>query len=674
MTRRAMTGIGLGFGAALVAWFAADTALARRLEDASYAARLVRTASPAPADTPIVLVDINESTVRALEPVFGRWPWPRYVHAGAIDYLSRSRARAIAYDVLFTERDVRGTETMSGRDSDDELVAAVRRAGNVVLLADTTFGGLAAEGTTTADRTRVTLPGTVYDPGPGFQSRPAPLGLPFPDLARAAAAVGHNLLAKSADGSALRMPPFIEHRGVAVPSLGLAAVLFADHVPAADVRLDGDTLRVGDRRLPLEKIRVAPSREGEAAEDVWSALLRFAAPVTTADGVTSTYPTYSFFDVLLSEQRVIDGEPPAIPESAFAGKVVFVGTSAAALHDVFVTPFDRAGASGILLHATQADNLISGRVMRRVSPATDVVVTAGSGLAAGLAAVFLPVPWAIVVVLGGAGGLAALLTWVLGGGAWVGSVAPLLATALALFGGVAWQYAVEGREKRKVRQLFGRYVSRDVVEALVADPSRARLGGQRREMTVLFSDIRGFTASTERGTPEAVVAQLNEYFTEMVEVLFRNHGTLDKFVGDMVMGLFGAPLEDVHHADHAVRAAGEMIAALARLNARWQAEGRPSVDIGIGINTGQMIAGNIGSSAIMSYTVIGDAVNLGSRLESLNKDYGTRILISEETRQRLTVPVETRLVGEVRVKGRTQPVVVHEVVTAAAAAAEEKHS
>jgi adenylate cyclase len=159
-----------------------------------------------------------------------------------------------------------------------------------------------------------------------------------------------------------------------------------------------------------------------------------------------------------------------------------------------------------------------------------------------------------------------------------------------------------------------------------------------------------------------VVAQLNEYFGAMVDVLFRHRGTLDKFVGDMVMGLFGAPLDDPDHADHAVAAALDMLRALDGLNARWQAAGLPTVAIGIGVNSGEMIAGNIGSAAIMSYTVIGDAVNLGYRLESLNKECGTRILISEATRAKLSRPVATRPVGEMRVKGRAEPVFVHEVL------------
>jgi adenylate cyclase len=204
-------------------------------------------------------------------------------------------------------------------------------------------------------------------------------------------------------------------------------------------------------------------------------------------------------------------------------------------------------------------------------------------------------------------------------------------------------------------------VSKDVIEQLMTDPARVGLGGQRRDMTVLFSDIRGFTAASERAAPEAIVAQLNEYFGAMVEVLFRHHGTLDKFVGDMVMGLFGAPLPDPHHADHAVAAALDMCRTLDDLNERWRTEGRPELNIGIGINSGEMIAGNIGSEAIMSYTVIGDAVNLGSRLESLNKEYGTRILISDATRSRLTIDVATRAVGDVVVKGRSAAVTMYEV-------------
>jgi adenylate cyclase len=181
-------------------------------------------------------------------------------------------------------------------------------------------------------------------------------------------------------------------------------------------------------------------------------------------------------------------------------------------------------------------------------------------------------------------------------------------------------------------------------------------------MSVLFSDIRGFTTVSEKGEPEEIVHMLNEYFTRMVEVVFHHKGTVDKFVGDMVMALFGAPLEDPRHAEHAVEAALDMIEALHTLNLKWTAEGRPSLDIGIGINSGPMIAGNIGSDQIMSYTVIGDAVNLGSRLESLNKQYGTRIIISDATRSHVNDAYTFRPLGDVVVKGKTKPVAIFEVV------------
>ena len=246
-------------------------------------------------------------------------------------------------------------------------------------------------------------------------------------------------------------------------------------------------------------------------------------------------------------------------------------------------------------------------------------------------------------------------------GTWIPVTVPLLALVFAFVGDLAWKYFVEGREKRQVKKLFSRYVSKDVYDQLVANPSLAALGGARRHMTVLFSDIRGFTTMSEKGTPEDVVTQLNQLFTRMVAVVFAHRGTVDKFVGDMVMALYGAPLDDEDHAEHAVQTALAMIKTLQEMNQEWARDGKPQLDIGIGINTGDMIAGNVGSETIMSYTVIGDAVNLGARLESLNKDYGTRIIISEATRERLKGRYDIHPLGDVIVKGKSKPVAIFEV-------------
>lgn len=668
MRRRLLAGLAIGCGAIALASVLAATDAGRRVEDLTYDWRVRATAEPTPADSPVAIVEINESSLRELTPLVGRWPWPRLVHAAVIEFLARAGARAIAYDVLFTEADTRGEfsigeQRVSGPTSDAILADAIARAGNVVLLADATYEGTlgASPEPDPAGRTPDPVPGPEWRPGVGFEARPD-LMLPIPEFVHAAAAIGHNYFVEDAGGTARRMHPFIEADGRLVPSLGLAAALLALDLGADDVSLvdDGRRLRLGDRSLSLlhEPVLGADA----VARPSTQVLLAHPAPSRDADGVSSVFPSESFFNVLLAEDQIGSGQAPAVDPARFTDRVVFVGTTAAGLGDVVSTPFRGPGARGLHLQATLAENVLTGRAMVRASgvPEWGPVILAGLGV--GLIATLVPVLWAVPAALVATWALVTWLTSAVADGLWVGATAPLAAAALSLFGGVAWQYFVEGRAKREMRQLFGRYVSSDVIDELVRNPALATLGGERRDMSVLFSDIRGFTSASERARPEEVVAQLNQYFSAMVEVLFRHRGTLDKFVGDMVMGLFGAPVADARHADGAVACALEMSRVLRALNARWQAEGRPTLDIGIGINSGEMIVGNIGSERQMSYTVIGDAVNLAARLESLNKDFGTRILVSDDTRRRLQQPVAMREIGTVTVKGRSEPVLVHEVL------------
>jgi adenylate cyclase len=374
------------------------------------------------------------------------------------------------------------------------------------------------------------------------------------------------------------------------------------------------------------------------------------------------YPTYSFFDLLYSETQILAGVKPDIDPKVFKDKIVFVGVTASGLHDVFETPFSHGVMPGIQVHAAVADDFLTRRFMRAAPDKVRLATVFVAGPAIGIMATLLPAWWATGVTVV----LVAIFGWVstrlLAGGYWINLTQPVLASSVALFGGVAYQYFVEGREKRKMKKLFGQYVSKDVYAQLVHNPELARLGGQRREMSVLFSDIRGFTTVSEKGQPEEIVHLLNEYFTRMVQVVFHHRGTVDKFVGDMVMALFGAPLADPDHAEHAVEAALDMMQELKKLNEKWTAEGRGTIDIGIGVNTGPMIAGNIGSDQIMSYTVIGDAVNLGSRLESLNKQYSTHIIISDATRNHLKSTYTLKPLGDVVVKGKTKPVAIFEVI------------
>ena len=621
----------------------------------TYDWRLTHTAVPETARKDIAIVEIDEASLRSLQPNAGRWPWPRAVHSMLLDYLARAPAKVIAYDVIFSDADTRrgfdfGGSTMSGAESDRALADSVKAAGNVILVADASYD---------AEVENLTLPDAGYPLDvPGVYELRGVLP-PFKMLADAAAGLGHNRFVLDPDGPLRHTIPFVRTHHRVVPSLGVSAALRVAGIRPQDVHLDGTRLRYGDRVMPLSWRHV--KAEDGIASFFWGPI-DFRGPALLDDLKSRTYPTYSFFDLLYSEEQILAKQTPTFDPAIFRDKIVFVGVTAAGLFDVFETPFSNGKMPGVQIHAAAADDILSSRFIRQAGGGVRIATVTAAAIATGLAATTFPAWWAAAATVVFVSGLSWIATRLFGGGYWLNLSQPVLASALALFGGVAYQYFFEGREKRKMKKLFGQYVSKDVYEQLVANPALARLGGQRREMTVLFSDIRGFTTVSERGQPEAIVGMLNEYFTRMVALVFAHHGTLDKFVGDMVMALFGAPLDDPQHADHAVEAALDMIAALGELNARWRAEGRAELDIGIGINTGPMIAGNIGSDAIMSYTVIGDAVNLGSRLESLNKQYGTRIIISDATRERLSRPYRLRPLGDAIVKGRTQPVAIFEVV------------
>jgi len=666
--RKAIAGLLVGCTAAVIV-LAVDLLFTRftaglhpleAVELRTYDWRLSHTARPDTARTDIALVEIDESSLRNLQPNAGRWPWPRAVHSMLIDYLARAPAKVVAYDVLFAEPDTRtgfefGGTTWSGADSDKALADSIRTAGNVLLLADASYD-------TPTPGAVLTDQGYRLDGG-GAMDREGVLP-PFPALAQAAAGLGHNLFILDPDGPLRHMTPFVRAQQRALPSLGVVAALRAAGIGAGEVRLDGTALRLGSRRMPLSWRRV--DREGGALRHLWS-LIDFRGPALLDDLTSRTYPTYTFFDLLLSENQLLTKETPKVDPVVFRDKIVFVGTTASGLLDTFESPFGHGKMPGIQIHAAVADDILSNRFMRPAAAWIRVVSVVAAAIAVGMAAALLPAWWATLAAFVAMALIAWSATVLFANGVWFNLTQPALALSFALLGGVGYQYFFEDREKRKVKQLFGRYVSKDVYAVLMANPGLARLGGHRREMTVLFSDIRGFTTVTERGQPDEIVGMLNEYFSTMVKLVFEHGGTLDKFVGDMVMALYGAPLDDPDHADHAVQTALAMIAELGRLNARWKEEGRfAGLDIGIGINTGPMIAGNIGSEAIMSYTVIGDAVNLGSRLESLNKEFGTRIIISDATRQRLKGAYECRSLGDVVVKGKTHPVAIFEVVGPAA--------
>ncbi len=664
--RRPLLGMSFGLAAAALAALLGLSPFAHTVEMKAYDWRVRRTATAATEDS-IVLVNIDDDSVKRMDPLVGRWPWPRFIHAALIDYLAAGGAKAIVYDVLFAEGDQRrftiGDTEWTGAESDQALVDATASAGMVIMAAEAASSEL-------LDPSRavpVALDGIPaleqrYDVDGCVERRPQ-LTPPFPALARAARGLGHSFVVYDADGPIRRVVPFVRVVAAnqaerAVPSLPLAAVMLADGLTPQAVGVDGAALRAGNLRVPLVA-EMVPDYYGPPSP-ACRALLSWHGPTRRSDG-TPSFRAFSFYDLFYAQQQRLEGVTPDVDPSTFKDRIVVVGVTAQGIPDVFTTPFAEGRMPGAEIHANAIDAWHRGRTLTPAGAGAALAVTAIVAVAIGALGAFVSA-WAT-------GGLAlvAVAGYVLfnvrafGGGTWWPLVVPITAVILTFVADLAWHYFVEGREKRQVKQLFSRYVAKDVYDQLLSDPTRAKLGGTRRHMTVLFSDMRGFTALTEKGVPEDIVAQLNDYFTRMVKVLFEHHGTLDKFVGDMVMALFGAPLDDDDHAEHAVQAALAMVRALDVLNAEWESFGLPRLDIGIGINTGDMVAGNIGSETIMSYTVIGDAVNLGARLESLNKDYGTRIIISEATRALLKAQYDIRPLGSVTVKGKSQPVAIYEV-------------
>jgi adenylate cyclase len=359
-----------------------------------------------------------------------------------------------------------------------------------------------------------------------------------------------------------------------------------------------------------------------------------------------------------------------LPRDVFAGQVVFVGRALSLAADLEVpdhypTPVGLRTA-GVEIHANVFDTIARDREVRDplgTLPRQAAVATA-LALVAALVLRHVGPGAGIVAVMVGVASLLALAWWAL---TWSPQIRlPVWPTSIALAAAFtttsAYRYAIGARERRTIRRAFQHYVSPAVVDLLLRDPSRLKLGGEDCEVTVVFTDLEGFTAMSERLPPEEIRARLSEHFTAMVDALLAEGATLDKFIGDSVMAYFGAPLADANHAAHACAAALAMQRAMAQLTERWESQGLRRVRMRVGINSGRVVAGNMGTASVFNYTVVGDTVNLASRLEGASKAYGTAILAGDGTRASAGDGFVFRELDAIRVQGREQPVAIHELL------------
>lgn len=350
---------------------------------------------------------------------------------------------------------------------------------------------------------------------------------------------------------------------------------------------------------------------------------------------------------------------------ALSGMSLLMGPTAIAINDQRPNPFD-PGMNGVENHAAVIDNIVSKNFMRRTDRiyVTELLIVLIAG------SLFAPLMMFGRAMISGVAVLIFLVGYYFvdkhfwfGRGEWVYMGMPCIEIFSMFVVTTMYKYLSEERERKKVKGAFGLYLAPEVIDQVLTDPNALRPGGEKKELTVFFSDVRSFTTISESLSPEKLCELMNDYFTPMADIILRTRGVLDKYIGDAIMAFWGAPIPQPNHADIACMAAIEMLFALDKLKSDLPKKGFPAIDIGIGLNTGLMSVGNMGSPQRFCYTVMGDAVNLGSRLEGATKDYGIKIMISQSTQEKLTnKSLFTRDLDDIRVKGKMEPVKVFELM------------
>ena len=633
----------------------------KRLDDLIYDWRLSAT-MPRTLDERIVIADIDEKSLAE----FGRWPWRRDLLAKLVNELfERQKIAVLGFDVVFAEPDessglkrlrelakneLRDQPGFSARlaqieaslDYDALFAKALERRPVVMGYYLTDAAGAQASGV---------LPAPLMDKEL-FKGRPPPAlrwnsyGSNIEILAKAAPMAGFFNTAPDGDGVVRSVPLIAEHRGEYYESLSLAMIRMLAGLPKVMPGFSDDRGLDGGLR-GLESIVL--QRDGTVLAalpvDVRGAAL---APFRGPGGVSGgSFKYISIADLLAGR----------VPQGHLQDKLVIVGTTAPGLLDSRVTPVGEA-YPGVEAHANLISGFMDGAVLVKPGFAQgyDILMILLSGLTLAIVLPLLSALRAIMLSAAVAVLLVGLNLWLYTG---VGLVLPLAAallmTVAAFALNMSYGYFVESRSKRQLANLFGTYVPPELVDEMVKDPAHYSMAAANKELTVIFSDMRGFTKMSETMEPIALQSFLNGVFSRLTNLIRDNRGTIDKYMGDCVMAFWGAPVALPNHAELAVKTALEMSAAVAQINQDHRAKGIPEIGLGVGMNTGMMCVGDMGSDLRQSYTVVGDAVNLGSRLEGLSKIYRVPIVANESTKK-LAPNYTWQELDKVRVQGRDQAV------------------
>ena len=592
------------------------------------------------ANKDIVILGIDEETLREFDSQGIQWPFPWKVHAKFTDFVSSGNPNSIFFDIMFLDH----------KDGQDELAAAIGRSGRVFLdypfetqESDKKYADIDER---LVNLAKMRFPIDPEDSTPAWAEEAVP---PNPMLSAKAKGSGFaNVRPDPTDHVNRKMPLLIKYKGFYYPSIDLAVVMnyFGIGVNDVEIRM-GDYLKL--KNIPADKM-VKPS----ADRSITIPIDREGFMDINFIGSDGSYPSYSYYYF---------NNDGTFGNDSLKGKICLVAAYASTgiSTDVHKSPY--GDLFGIEHHANALNTILNQDFIVKLTDLENVLVMLFIALLFGYLLPRLSIPMTIIVTVAMLFGYTIAAYFMFD----TKNIIIALTPPLMLIGAdfamiIALRVITEQKEKRYIRQTFSKFVSKSVVDDLLRHPEKLKLGGDKKILTVLFSDIRGFTTISEKLTPEQLVEHLNEYLQAMTDIVMKYNGTLDKYVGDEIMAFWGAPIPQDDHAYLACKACLDMIDDLNKMNIHWESLGKPRLDIGIGLNSGDMVVGNMGSTSRMDYTLMGDNVNLGARLEGTNKVYGTRIIISEFTYELVKDLVIVRELDLIRVKGKHLPVKIYELV------------
>ena len=588
----------------------------------------------------VVLVEIEESTFKSL---LDDYPFPISYYSRLVRNLNRAGAKVVAIDILFSSR------SRVDIQEENEFQNVIKQEGNVVLA-----------GKVKSDFTQYTIRVAEPQYGNRFIGRLSNFGIVnvITDL----------------EGTVREYFPGVydENQGTSLPSFSMAVLNKYFQLPAMYI----SPTSTGDGNIPAFKYldKEIPKYKSSTF------LINYY-------GRSGTFPRVPFEQVIDDkdfhtreevefpglETNTFDEPDGYLTNGTFKDKIVIVGAgpSLAEEKDIFPTPFEKM--SGAEIHANVIQSIIDNNFIIPQPLMITVPLVIGLSLftfvfIAGLKTI--KIKFSVLIDILGVALVLSLLYMIIAISAWlfveknylVQMTSALSAVILSYIGSIVYYYVVERRQKVMIKGMFSQYVNPTVVDELIADPEKLRLGGERKELTIFFSDIENFTKMSEQMRPEDLVTVLNDYLSEMTKILLENNGTLDKYEGDAIVAFWGAPIPQSDHAYRACRTAVQMQRRLEELRLTWLREGKSDLRVRIGINTGEVVVGNMGGADRFDYTIIGDSVNLGARLEGANKQYKSNIMISENTYQYVKDKIIVRELDLLVVMGKSEPIRVYELI------------